>query len=107
MEELRNKIKNLLAEVSKALEILDLDSKGNKLEELKSEMSSPDFWNDQDKAKQISSQASNLEEQINSWQALSQEVSELNDLSQDKQAEELLKDLEAKFDKFIGRYLGI
>ena len=104
MEELRNKIKNLLAEVSKALEILDLDSKGNKLEELKSEMSSPDFWNDQDKAKQISSQASNLEEQINSWQALSQEVSELNDLSQDKQAEELLKDLEAKYKTLYIRF---
>jgi peptide chain release factor 2 len=97
VEELRNKIKNLLAEVSKALEILDLDTKKNKLAELKSKMSASDFWDDQNQAKQVSSQASNIEGQINSWQELSQEVSELNDLSQDKQAEDLLKDLEAKY----------
>ena len=96
MEELRNKIKNLLAEVSKALEILDLDTKKNKLAELKSKMSASDFWDDQNQAKQVSSQASNIEGQINSWQELSQEVSELNDLSQDKQAEDLLKDLLTK-----------
>jgi peptide chain release factor 2 len=104
MEELRTKIKELLSEISKALEILDLDNKKNKLLELKSEMSFPDFWNDQDRARQISSQASHLEERINSWQDINQQASELNDLSQDKQAEDLIKDIADKY-KFINNKL--
>ena len=66
MEELRTKIENLHSEISKALEVLDLDNKKNKLGELKQEMTSPDFWDDQNKARNISSQLSILEEQINS-----------------------------------------
>lgn len=104
MEELRVKIKKLQAEISKALEILDLDNKKNKLEKLKQEMTAPDFWNDQDRAKSISSQLSNLEEQINSWQDISKEVKELGDLSQDKQAEELLDYLEEKYQNLYNQF---
>jgi peptide chain release factor 2 len=104
VEELRNKIKDLDIEISKALEVLNLDIKKSKLEELKQEMTASDFWDDQDRAKQISFDASNLEEQINSWQSVAEEVKSLDELSQEKQAEELFVDLENKYKNIYSQY---
>lgn len=97
MEELRSKIEELFSEISKALDVIDLEFKKNKLEELKKLMTASDFWDDQDRAKSISLQVSVLEDQISSWENLFKEVKELSDMSSDKQAEELFKDLEIKY----------
>ena len=97
VEELRSKIEELFSEISKALDVIDLEFKKNKLEELKKLMTASDFWDDQDRAKSISLQVSVLEDQISSWENLFKEVKELSDMSSDKQAEELFKDLEIKY----------
>ncbi|MFA6604484.1 MAG: peptide chain release factor 2 [Patescibacteria group bacterium] len=107
VEELRTKIKNLYSKISKALEVLDLDNKKNKLEKLRQEMTAPDFWNDQNKAKNISSQVSSLEDQINSWEILSKETKELSDMGDDKQAEVLLGDLETKYKNLFIQFTAL
>src|SRR3989339_1840963 len=107
MEELRSKIKTLFLEISKSLKIFDLENKKSKLGELKNEMTRPDFWNDQERAKNISWQASVLEKGINDWQNIAKEVAELNDLSQDQQAEELLKELENKYNILYNQFTSL
>jgi len=107
MEELRSKIKTLFLEISKSLKIFDLENKKSKLGELKNEMTRPDFWNDQERAKNISWQASVLEKGINDWQNIAMEVAELNDLSQDQQAEELLKELENKYNILYNQFTSL
>lgn len=97
MEELKSQIKDLYAKIFKALEVLKIDQQKDKLEELKKQMSAPDFWHDQDKAKQLSLEHSILEEQISTWQKIFSEISELKDLSEDEKAEDLFDDLESKY----------
>ncbi|MFA6466866.1 MAG: peptide chain release factor 2 [Patescibacteria group bacterium] len=104
VEELRTKIKELHSEISKALDILDLANKKNKVIALKQEMIAPDFWNDQDRAKTISLEASVLEGQIDVWQTLVKEVSELSEMSQDKQADELLIDIQNKYQSLDSQF---
>jgi peptide chain release factor 2 len=104
VEELRTKIKELYSEIFKALEILDLDNKKNKVVDLKQEMIKPDFWHDQDRAKILSLEASVLGEQIDTWQALAKDITELSDLSQDKQADELLAYLESKYQNLYSQF---
>jgi len=97
VEELRAKIKKLNLEVSKALEVLDLDSDKKVIEDLKKEISSPNFWHDQDKAKEVSLQLSFLEERLNDWQNLSQDIYDLSYLSEDNQAEDLIEDIAKRY----------
>lgn len=104
MEELRVKIKKLYTEILKTLEVLDLTNKENKVAELKQVMLKADFWNDQDRAKIVSLEASLLAGQIDTWRALVQEITELSDLSKDKQAEEILVDLEIKYENLYDQF---
>lgn len=97
MEELRNKIKDLYNKVSKALEIIHFDEQKNKLEELNQAMAADNFWQDQDRAKNISLQHSSLEEKINNWEKINNEIAQLRDLADDSQAEQLLDDLKDKY----------
>ncbi len=93
MEEIKAKIIDLKKKVSQALQSLDLVGQEKKLVELKEQMSASDFWQDQEKAKTVSSQASFLSERIDSWQELSRRLSDLSELAQDKQAEDLTADI--------------
>ncbi|MCD4760609.1 peptide chain release factor 2 [bacterium] len=107
MQELRDKIKNLSLQINKAIETLNLKDKAKKLQELKALMSATDFWNDQDKARIVSSEASVLEGQINSWQEIKKNIDNLKILAQDQQAEDLLVDLNKDFDKLNGDYKNL
>ncbi|MDP2812271.1 MAG: peptide chain release factor 2, partial [bacterium] len=103
-EDLKQAIKSLLAKVDQAFLALDFDSKKNQLQDLKHIMAQHDFWQDQDKVKNISSQASVLTNQIKAWQDLKSSLSDLNSLSLDKQAEDLLDDLKENFSQLESQY---
>lgn len=104
MEELRGKIKDLYDKISKALEILRLDDQKNKLAELSRAMSADNFWQDQDRAKNISWECSVLEDRINAWQNIAKEITQLKDLAEDSQAEQLLRDLKDKYQVLGGQF---
>lgn len=104
LEELRQSIKYLLEKVEHAFLVLNLEDKQNQLAELKQTMSEPDFWQNQDQVKEVSSQASFLENQINTWQGYKKSLADLNYLSLDKQAEDLLVELKENFLKLESQF---
>ncbi len=107
MEELKDKINELSSKINKGIEYLKLEDKKNKLKELKEQMSVPDFWNNQDKARSINSEASFLEDEINNWEELKNNISNLNSLIKDKQAEELIEELNNNFEEIKNKYLDL
>mgnify|MGYP002641063958 FL=1 len=94
MEELKKKIVELAKKVSQAVNDLRLDEKETKLKELKIKMSQSDFWQDQEKAKAVSQEASFLEDQISTWYSM----------TKDQEAEDLLLDLENNFSTLSQEY---
>lgn len=81
MDELGTTAKDLHNEVKTALDRLhfdDLVAQKAKLDELSS---SPDFWNDPQKAQEVAKQQAKLEKRIAPWQALSKNVNDLLELA--------------------------
>ena len=104
MEELKNKIKDLVSSIQQAIKIVKLEDKKQALQQLKTVMAASDFWQDQSKAKAISTQYNLLEETINSWQDLSSQVLDLQSLLDDPQAEDLLEDIKNQLQLIEEKY---
>ncbi len=104
MEELQDKIKDLACKIKSAIADLDINAKQRTLQDLKEQMSAPDFWNDQETAKSVSTKASNLQEQTDTWSDLDQQIKDLEDLLVDKQAKDLLVDLNKNFLDIENKY---
>ncbi|MCR4662944.1 MAG: peptide chain release factor 2 [Endomicrobiaceae bacterium] len=67
------------------------------IEILDKEISAPDFWNDQNNAKQVMSKLDGLKETVNSWKDLNERINnliEIDELLQQEQDESLSKELE-------------
>ena len=68
---------------------------------MEKELAKPGFWDDNVKATQVSQEYEQLKEQVNNWQSLKQEVSDLIELSED---ESLLNEIEKKYIKLEQQY---
>ncbi len=77
MKETLDKIQQLQEKITKALAVVDIENKKNKLTELEVLMQANDFWQDQTKAKNISQQAVVIKRQIDEWQKLSQQIADV------------------------------
>ncbi|MDR1696240.1 MAG: peptide chain release factor 2 [Endomicrobium sp.] len=69
----------------------------NRIKELETEISNPDFWNDQNKAKKVMSELDNLKNLCGIWNDMNMRVKDLNDLKELAEAENdeiILKDIE-------------
>ena len=77
----------------------DLSGKKVKIEELKKETEKPDFWKDQEKAKSVQKEISELEKEIHSWSDFETETQNLLNITDSKDAAEKFNALEAKFNK--------
>lgn len=97
MEEIKQQIEDLYKQVEEAIQILNLSDKIKNLEDLKIRMAAPDFWEDNETAISISTKASDLEGQINAWQSLKDKLDTLNSLAADKEASDVLEDLQRDF----------
>ena len=104
MEELKTKISDLKNKIQQASKLVKLEDKKQILLQLKTVMSDPDFWQDQNKAKRVSTQYSFLEETINAWQGLSSQVLDLQSLVEDPQAEDLLSDIKNQLQSIEEKY---
>ena len=84
-----------------------MEEKEKKIAQLEKETQNPNFWNDQEKATEVSQEISALKEEINEVEFLKREAGEIEDLANlaendEKISEELDKktaDLEAKINK--------
>ncbi|MCB9802476.1 peptide chain release factor 2 [Candidatus Nomurabacteria bacterium] len=104
MEELKDKIKELIEKIKSALVVLDLEIKENKLQELKESMSDPDFWQNQEQARRISTEYSVLEAMINNWRDLESKIFYLESLIFDPQAEDLLSEIAEQLKEVEKKY---
>lgn len=104
MEELKDKLKDLEKKIQTAIKILDLPAKEFFLQELKDKMSALDFWQNQEVARQISSEHSNLEKIINHWRSLEKQVTDLAVLLSDVQAEELNLEITQQLQEITQKY---
>lgn len=66
----------------------DLDHKSAELKKLQEQMGAADFWNDQNKAKALSQQASEYQKEIQTWQSLKDSLIELHELAKMDEADQ-------------------
>jgi peptide chain release factor 2 len=91
MKELVDKIEDLRIKTQDLKSKVDLQSKEAEIKSLELEMNEPGFWNDQQKAAWLSKKAADLKDEIEKWQILEKEVSDLLNLAKDLSAEALAK----------------
>lgn len=95
----------LQAALSQALDKLDVDKITAQKEQLDQQMASPNFWQDSQKAQDISRQQAKLERRIVPWLALKKDIEDLNELaalddsSMQSDLEKQLSDVTARFEK--------
>ena len=81
MENILKQLEELRERLLDIWRLLDIDRQIEKVNELKVEMSKPDFWSDQNRAVEISKKAEELEKENNKWQELKQQIRELEELT--------------------------
>jgi peptide chain release factor 2 len=92
--------------LQKLWQLIRIDQKRKRVIELQAEMAVPEFWNDQERARKISQESSDLEFETMEWEGLKRDLQDLYELAEidegdaslQKNARQQLKDLEKKFD---------
>jgi peptide chain release factor 2 len=107
MQELKQKLQELVVRLQKLKEALDLIGKKNKIESLEHEASKPDLWNDPENARKITQELSDIKKELADIEELSQNLEIMSHLAEDESsyaelekeipgAEKILKNLEQK-----------
>ncbi|MFH1838466.1 MAG: peptide chain release factor 2 [Candidatus Kuenenbacteria bacterium] len=110
MQDLINKIEELKKKLSKTGRFLDFAKKKTEIKILEDEMIQPNFWQDQEKARNKSKKLNDLKEELFTWEKLIQETNDLleiscldkeeKDVSLRKEIEKKLYSLNKKFEYF-------
>ena len=74
MKNLIDKLTAIQAHVEQAIRNLALDRERARLSELEEAMSSPDLWNDQSRAENITKEASSLRQYLDSWNDINEDI---------------------------------
>jgi peptide chain release factor 2 len=109
MYEHKQKLETMAAEIKHALTKIDLEGLKHQVIELTTLTQEPDFWNNPEKAQQISKKLAATQKEIDLWTAVDKEVSELMELAPTINIEEdpasgeefkrLIDDLEKRWHK--------
>lgn len=109
MAAIDKRIEELRARLNETLQTLDLESLRHKKIQLESDMAEPDFWNDQDRARSISQEASEITQELEQWDGFTKDLDEVasvavlaekeSDEEMMQELEENMVDLEARFRK--------
>jgi peptide chain release factor 2 len=81
MKELVKQITGLKQRARETWSLLDLDTVETQLKSLEVDMAAPDFWSDQDRAKRVGKQSSDLREELDRWKGFLKEVDDLLELA--------------------------
>ena len=81
MKELIKQINELKDKARETWSLLDLDTVETQLKSLETDMAAPDFWSDQERAKRVGKQASDLREELDRWRGFLIEVDDLLELA--------------------------
>lgn len=80
MEEIEKKVQKLRDEVQQALRKIKMPELMQELDELRSEINTPDFWKDPRKAQEVSKKEAALTKKIHPWQELQKEVHDVSEI---------------------------
>ncbi len=81
MQDLINRISALRDRLLSAWQLLKIDEKKEESIHLQNEMSTPGFWDNQDKATLIARRASDLETEVQFWQKIKRDISDLLEIT--------------------------
>jgi len=92
MEQLKKQLEELLGEVKQVIDKIGLEALAAEQKSLQKQLQSPDFWQDSQKAQEISKREADLSRRISPWQKLINNIAELKELaaSGDKQLQKEL-----------------
>ncbi|MCU0679063.1 MAG: peptide chain release factor 2 [Planctomycetes bacterium] len=109
MENLLKDIEILRGRVLSAFSLLAIDRKKEEVRSKKFEMNDPDFWHNRDRAVETGKRVEELDSEINKWEEMKKEVTELEELvaigqkegdtSIDGEAQTQYRALKAKYEK--------
>lgn len=80
MQELKEKLEVARKEIKEARKAVNPEELKHRLLQLETLMSEPEFWNDTDKAQEITREASQLKNMISSWEDIKKECDDLFEL---------------------------
>jgi len=80
MENLLKKINELRERIKKTWRLLDLDGRISDIGYRISDINKPDFWNDRERAIEISREVEESKKEIKEWEELLKEITELEEL---------------------------
>jgi peptide chain release factor 2 len=102
MENLLAKIEELRERFLKTKLLLDIDGKIVREKELRLKMSEDDFWDNQEAAVKVSRVAENLADETKEWLAMEKEIREAEEIAalfDKEESEELLDELQKKYEE--------
>ena len=87
----------------------DLDASQQKIVELQQQMNQPDFWNNQDQAKRVQKELSDLQKELDTWNQLKTEIQDLSDVArladqENNGNQELEQELTQQFEKVTKQF---
>ncbi len=77
MHEIKTELEEIQGLIDQGLKKVDLPAKKVELKVLEEEMQSPGFWDDKEKAQEVSQRSSNVRKLIDTWEKMKGEVEEL------------------------------
>lgn len=120
MENLLKNLEVLRENIKNTWDLLDIDRKKTRIESEKLKMNDPGFWDDREEAVKISKNVEDLSKEVELWENLLEEVTDLeeivalgqkeNDMSVSDEAHKKHEDLKKRFEKlefyvlFSGKY---
>ncbi|MEO2077621.1 MAG: peptide chain release factor 2 [Bacillus sp. (in: firmicutes)] len=106
LAEIRNELEKTAKKLADFRGSLDLENKEARIAELDDEMLQPDFWNDQEKAQTVISEANALKDQVNEFNDLNESYENLEisyELVKEEDDQELRAELEEELQQLSGR----
>ncbi|ULT56429.1 peptide chain release factor 2 [Neobacillus drentensis] len=106
LAEIRNELEKTAKTLADFRGSLDLENKEARIAELDDEMLHPDFWNNQEKAQAVISEANGLKDQVNEFMELNDSYENLEltyELVKEENDEELRAELEEELEQLTSR----
>ena len=80
MNDLEKQLESLNAEISVTWNKLDLDTKLARITEIEALVAQPNLWADQDRARKVTTELKNLQDETDAWQILRTQATDLKEL---------------------------
>ena len=107
MKEIIDNLKDLLGKIEKTAEILDLKKMRGERGILEAKMNEPDFWNDNETAQKVSKEFDDMNNEIQTWDTITQEVKdqlELANMAEKENDKKIQKDVKNKYDMLLKNF---